>query len=94
MKNILEYFFNRLEDAEEWISNLEDRVMESNQAKRQKEKATLKNEDRLKDLCDLIKPSIIWIIGVPKEKRHKEAEKLFEEITIENLPNLEKEIDI
>jgi len=37
MKNILEGI-NRLADEEEEISNLEDRVIENNQAEQQKEK--------------------------------------------------------
>ena len=35
----------------------------------------------------------IWIIGVPEEEQKKKGyEKIFEEIIVENFPNMEKEI--
>ena len=50
-------------------------------------------EDRLKDLWDNIKHTNIWIIGVPEEEQKKKGyEQNFEEIIVENLPNMEKEI--
>ena len=49
-------------------------------------------EDSLRDLWDNIKHTNIWIIGVPKEAKKKEYEKIFEEITVENFPKMEKEI--
>jgi len=36
MKNTLERINSKLEDAEEWISDLEDRLMESTQPEEQK----------------------------------------------------------
>ena len=36
----------------------------------------------------------IRVIGVPEEKKKKGYEKIFEEIIIENFPNMEKEIVI
>lgn len=38
MEDTLEGIKSRLEDAEKWTSNLEDRVMESTQPEQQKEK--------------------------------------------------------
>ena len=53
-----------------------------------------KNEERLRDLQDNFKCSIIQIIGVPKgEEEEQEIENLFEKIMKENFPNLVKEID-
>ena len=34
----------------------------------------------------------LWIIGVPEEEEEKGYEKNFEEIIVENFPNMEKEI--
>ena len=50
-------------------------------------------KDSLRDLWDNIKCNNIHIIGVPKgEEREKGPEKIFEEIIVENFPNMGKEI--
>ena len=50
-------------------------------------------EDSLRDLWDNIKRTNIRIIGVPEEEEKKEGtEKIFEEIIVENFPNMGKEI--
>ena len=41
---------------------------------------------------DNIKTNNIWIRGVPEEEKMKGYEKNFEEIFVENFPNMEKEI--
>ena len=47
----------------------------------------------LRDLWDNIKHTNIHIIGVPEgEEREKGCEKIFEEIIVENFPNMGKEI--
>ena len=52
-----------------------------------------RTEDSLKDLCNNIKCTSIWIIGAPEEEEKKKVyEKMFEEIKVENFPNMEKEI--
>ena len=54
-----------------------------------------KNEERLRNLQDILKHSNIRIIGVPEgEKEEQKIENLFEQIMRENFPNLAKEIDI
>ena len=50
-----------------------------------------RNEDSLRDLWDKIICTNICIIGVPEEEREKGPEKIFEEIIIENFPNMGKE---
>jgi len=50
-------------------------------------------EDILRDLWNNIKHTNIQIIGVPEEEEKKKGyEKIFEEILLENFPNMEKEI--
>ena len=54
----------------------------------------LKNEERLRNLQDILKRSNIRIIGVPEgEEEKQEIENLIEQIMKENFPNLAKEID-
>ena len=93
MKNTLEGINRRITEAEEWISDLEDRMVEFTAAEQNKEKRMKRNEDSLRDLWDNIKHDNIRIIGVPEgEEREKGPEKIFEEIIVENLPNIGKEI--
>ena len=57
-----------------------------------KEKRMKRIEDSLRDFWDNIKHNI-QIIGIPEEKeKKKETEKIFEEIIVENFPNMGKEI--
>ena len=82
-----------LSDTEEYISDLEDRMVEFTAAEQNKEKRMKTNEDSLRDLWDNIKRNNIRIIGVPEgEERQKGPEKISEEIIVENLPNVGKEI--
>ena len=58
-----------------------------------KEKRMKRIEDNLRDLWDNNKRTNIQIIGVPEEeKKKKGSEKIFEEIIVENFPNMGKEI--
>ena len=60
----------------------------------QNEETRIKNEERLRNLQDIFKPSNIQILGVPEgEEEEQEIENLFEPIMKENFPNLAKEID-
>ena len=53
-----------------------------------------KNEERLRNLQDILTRSNIWIIGVPGEEEEQKIETLFENIMKEYFPNLAKEIDL
>ena len=55
-------------------------------------KGNKRNEDNLRDLQDNIKRYNIRIIGVPEEEKKKGYKKIFEEMIVENFPNMEKEI--
>lgn len=71
---------NRLVNMKEWISNLEDRIVDIAQSEQQKEEKISKNKDSLRDLCDNIKWPTICSIGIPEEKREIGTEIIFEEI--------------
>ena len=88
IKNSLEGI-NRITEAEEWISDLEDKMVEITAREQNKEKRMKRIEDSLRDLWDNIKCTNIRIIGVPEEEKKKEgSEKIFEEIIVKNLPNM------
>ena len=52
-----------------------------------------RSEDSLGDLWNNIKHNNIGIIGVPEEEEKKKGyDNIFEEIIVENFPNMEKEM--
>ena len=77
MKTTLEGINSRITEAEEWISELEDIMVEIIAVEQNKEKRIKRNEDSLRDIWDNIKHTNIQIIRVPEEE---EKEKIFEEI--------------
>ena len=92
IKNTLEGINSRIAETER-ISELEDKLVEITSEEQNKVKRMKRTEDSLRDLWDNIKRANIQIIGVPEEKdKKKEYEKIFEEIIVENFPNMEKEI--
>ena len=52
IRNLSDGMNSRLEEAEEWISDPEDSVMESNQALQKKEKIIMENKNRVRELSD------------------------------------------
>ena len=93
MKNTLEGINSRITEAEERISDLEHRMVEFTAMEQNKEKRMKRNEDSLRDHWDNIKCNNILIIGVPEgEEREEGPEEIFEEIIVENFPNMGKAI--
>ena len=90
MQNWLDIMTTRMEEAKEWINDIEDKIMENNEAWKEEGKKNI----RLRELSDSMKYNNICIIGVLEEEREKGAEGLFEQIIAENFPNLGKETDI
>ena len=81
IKNILEGINSRISEAEEWITELEDKMVEITSEEQNKVKIMKRTEDSLRDLWDNIKHTNIWIIEVPEEEEIKKGyEKIFEEI--------------
>ena len=93
IKNTLEGINSRITEAEERISELEDKMVEITAMEQNKEKRIKRIENSLRDLWDNIKGTNIRITGVPEEaEKKKGSEKIFEEIIVENFPNMGKEI--
>ena len=68
-------------------------MMEITSEEQNKVKRMKRTGDKLRDHWDNIKHTNIQIIGVPEEKEKKKGyEENFEEIIVENFPNMEKEI--
>ena len=92
IKNSLEGILSRIPETEEWISELEDKMEEIPSEEQNKVKWMERTEDSLRDLWNNIKWTNIRIIEVPEvEEKKKGYEKIFEDIILENFPNMEKE---
>ena len=76
------------------INGVDQKEERNIQPEKNEETRIQKNEERLRNLQDILKCSNIQIIRVPEgEKEDQEIENLFEQIMKENFPNLAKEID-
>ena len=93
IKNTLEGTNSRVMEAEDMISEVENRMVEINESERKKEKWIKRNKDNLRDLWDNVKHPNIQIIGVPEEEdKKKDPETILEEVIVENSPKMGKEI--
>ena len=72
IKNALEGTNTRISEAEEWMSELEDKMVEITSEEQNKVKRMKRIEVSVRDLWDNIKHTNIRIIGVPKEEEKKE----------------------
>ena len=71
IKNTLEGINSRITEAEERISDQDDKIVEITTAEQNKEKSMKRIEDSLRDLWDNIKCTNIRIIGVTMEEEKK-----------------------
>ena len=75
------------------INGVDQKEERNIQPEKNEETRTWKNEERLRNLQDILNSSNIRIIGVPGEEEEQKIENLFEQIMKENVPSLAKEID-
>ena len=73
IKNTLEGTNSRITEAEEWISELEDRKVEITAEEQNKGKRMKRIEDTIRDLWNNIKCSNIRVTGVPEEEEKKKG---------------------
>ena len=93
IKNMLEGINSRISEAEEQVSELEDKMLKITSEEQNKVKSMKRAEDSLRDFWDHVKRTNIRTIGVPEEEqKEKGYTKFFQEIIVENFPNMEKEI--
>ena len=81
-----------MNNVEEWISDVEDRIMEITQTGQRTEnkmKKKKKHESNIRYPWDIIKESNLCIIGILEgEEKEKGIENIFEEIITGIFPNL------
>lgn len=73
---MLEEIISRLDNREEWICNLEDKIVETVQSEQQKEDFFFLIKG-LRDLWDNIKDINICFVGLQKEKRKSKEQKTY-----------------
>ncbi|KAF0873149.1 LORF1 protein, partial [Crocuta crocuta] len=84
-----------IEEGKRRIGDLEDTIIEKEEAEKKRGKLIQQHKRRVRELSDTIKWNNICIIGIPEEEeRGKGAERVLEQIIAENFPNLGKETDI
>lgn len=95
MRNLLGGMNSRLGEAEEQISDLEKRLMESNHAEHnQKRKKNYGEKNSLRNSMTPIKCNKHLHYQSLRRRRENRAENLSEELIAENVSNLGKEMDI
>ena len=83
-----------MDEAEQRISDIEDKLMENNEAEKKREIKAKEHDLRIREISDSLE-SNIRIIGVPEEEeREIGVEGLCEQIIAKNFPNLGKDTDI
>ena len=65
----------RMEEAQEWLHDTEDKIMENNKAEKEMERKLLDHKCRLRELTNSIKYNI-QVIEVP-EKEERERRKVY-----------------
>uniref|UniRef100_A0ABI7XDD2 L1 transposable element RRM domain-containing protein n=1 Tax=Felis catus TaxID=9685 RepID=A0ABI7XDD2_FELCA len=85
----------RIDEAEQRFSDIEDKLIQNNEAEKKKREIKTKEHDlRIREIRDSLKRNM-RIIGVPEEEeREIGVEGLCEQIIVENFPNLGKDTDI
>ena len=66
IKNSFEATNSRIQEAEEQIGEVEDRLVEIMVVEKKREKWSKRNEESLRELWDNVKHTNICIIGVPE----------------------------
>ena len=66
-----------MNNAEEWISDLEDKVMESNEVEQKRERRVLQHKNRLRELSDLLKRNNICITEVSEDEEGEKGGGMF-----------------
>ena len=86
---------SRMDEAEQRIIYIEDKLMEKNKAEKSREIKLKEHDLRIREISDSLKRNDIRIIGVPEEEEREIGVKgLCEQIIGENFPNLGKDTDI
>ena len=95
MQSKLEVLTMRVNEVEERVSDIEDKLMARKEAEEKRDKQLKDHEDRLREINDSLRRKNLHLIGVPENaERNRRPESIFEkihQITAENFPNMWRE---
>ena len=95
MQSKLDALTARVNEVEERMSDIEDKLMVKKEAEEKREKHLKDHEERLREINDSLRRKNLRLIGVPEgAKRDRGPESIFEQIIAENFPNLRRETGI
>ena len=78
----------RVNEVEERMSDLEDKLMERKEAEEEREKQSRTHEERLQETNNSLRRNNIRLTGIPEEvERARGPQSIFEQIIAENFPN-------
>ena len=91
-QNSVDSFSIRLDQAQEWINELEDKSFETILSEEQKERRLKRKKGERNNLQE--KRNNLCITGVIEERRAERVKNLFKETMTETIPNLGRDLDI
>ena len=96
MQSKLEILMTSINEVEERVSNIEDKLMARKEAEEKRGKQLKDHEERLREINDSLRRKNLHIIGVPEStaERDRGPESISEQIIPENFPNLGRETGI
>ena len=95
MQSNLEVLMTRVNEVEEWVSDIEDKLMARKEAEEKREKQLKDHEERLREINDSLRRKNLHLAGVPEDtEKDRGPESVFEQIIAENFPNLGRETGI
>ena len=77
MQSKLEAVAVRTKEAEGRISEIEDKIMEKDEAEKKRDKKFLDHKGRIRELSDSMKHKNIHIIGVPEEEEERKGQMVY-----------------
>ena len=95
MQSKLEVLMTRVNEVEERVSDIEDKLMATRKTEEKRDRQLRDQEDRLREIKDSLRKKNLHLIGVPEgAEREIGPEYVFEQIIAENFPNLGRETGI
>ena len=95
MQSKLEVLMTWVNEKDERMSDIEDKLMARKEAQEKREKQLKDHEERLGEINDSLRRKNLHIIGVPEgAKRDRGPESIFEQIIAKKFPNLGTETGI